>query len=366
MKLSMLLICTCVLAPLAFVGTSVTQGTGKLHIVNSVGTTTLPLTVKGKLAQDTLMMVVEISTGTDKFTVSKTGAVTALGTLTAGGDIDASSSLSGSSITVAGVLDSDSMTGVKMTITSDSKTRIPMEVTAHGSQSGNLLECKSNTGANKLYLTAAGKLFVDDLDVAAMVFSGTATIGSAITADSFTATSLTVVSDDPTKVPLTLEAFSTSQSAEMLILEDSNENCEFRVENDGDVYAASSITASSFSGTIEWGDITGTPTTRSGYGIADMGSSTQGTASASCLQSVPGWNSINSKPNTRSTMSLDDEVGSSTQGSDADWLWNNCLRSQTVTYNSFRGRLLTYGDGSASDGGHVYYNNHYMDSISNW
>ena len=349
MGVKMLLSCTLICLVFLGVSPAVDIGTGHIEVENVIATTEKPFIVEGIANQDTDYVIVEDVSGNDKFTVSKTGAVTATGTLNAGGHIDAST-ISSTTLSVTTDVDSDTIAAETMLIESDSATRTPLTINPHASQSGDTIQAKNSAGTNKFRVSAAGGVIT-----AADVSTGAATIngGVGVNADAsaalFSSTEVTSISDSTNRVPMVITGHANAGSTvKVLLLEASDGTDKWYVTRGGNAYAATTVTASSFSGTIDWNDITGTPTTRSGYGLADnIGSSTQGSRAANqCIASSTAitYASVNSKPSTLTDFNLADEVGSSTEGTHANWLNSNCLTSETVTLTSLRATLNCCGN----------------------
>jgi len=271
----------------------VVTGTGFVSVDKTTGTdanviaATVPMKAKGSSGQTVDQFVVENSADADKFTVSKEGNVEAASSWTTGGDIGGAA-LSTSSMTVTNNIHGADINTGTATITGTAAATVPFTAKAHATQTGNMLEAKNVGGTNLLYVSIAGKLTTTgSVDVNDLTASGGATIDAATDAAYYTAHALTFTNTAAATSPLVIQA-AAGQTANLLVLENSAGVDKFYVSSGGNVYSASSITASSFSGSIVFSDIdvSGTSNSRSTYGITDMGSSAQGALADACAQAA--------------------------------------------------------------------------------
>jgi hypothetical protein len=359
-RVYVVVLCVVALLKQAVVQAAVSTGTGNLFITNSVSTASIPLYVKAVAEQDTNMMVVEVVDGTDKFVVNKLGNFDAAGTFTAGGDIGVSTSISTTGMTVTGDIEGDQFVAVRMTLTSTAAGTVPLILTGIASQTANFFEVQNVGGTNLLYLTVAGKLITSStVTCTNLDASGAASLSGTCVADSFLATRLTLVNDDDANVPLLIEA-ATDQTGVLLVLETSDGTDKFTVSGDGNAEAQGTVQAGSFIGGVAWSlvSVSTGSNTRSTYGITDMGSDADGTVADTCLIGTAAtWAKVTGEPTTLAGYSIDDEVGSSAQGTKASWLNTNCVTSEAVTLAELKAGMSIGNDNNNNNGGNRDYKN---------
>jgi hypothetical protein len=124
--------------------------------------------------------------------------------------------------------------------------------------------------------------------------------------------------------------------------------------------AAGTVEAQSFVGGIAWGlvSVSSGSYTRATYEIDDMGSDTDGSVADTCLIGTAAtWAKVIGETTTLAGFSIDDEVGSSAQGTKASWLNSNCVTSEAVTLAELKAGMSIVNNNNQNNGGNRDFRN---------
>jgi hypothetical protein len=236
------------------------------------------------------------------FSISTAGNVVATGGLTCGGTLTGTTYTVDSINVGNGNLEAPLFTAHDGELVNDAVGRVMLEVRGHTSQSANLIEIKNSAGVNKLTVSNAGALTVSgNMQIEDLSSGSTLDASGTGEADVFTAKTMQIFSDSSSRIPFTVRGHS-SQSGNMMKVKDGAGTVKMTVNINGAANIGGSWTATNFlNGGFTWSQVTGEPTTISGYGINDAGTNTQAGLANTCLSNnnqIAYANKVNGKPTT--------------------------------------------------------------------
>ena len=132
--------------------------------------------------------------------------------------------------------------------------------------------------------------------------------------------------------PLIVKHAATPTS-NFITIQDSSGNYKFKITSAGNALATGSISASSFSGIFQWNQVGSRPTSRSGYGINDGMSSTQGNLADNAVNSFT-WAQVNSRPNTFTGFGINSYMNSAS-GAYANSNYQSAMNLRRLTWKNY-------------------------------